>query len=502
MTVMKQIGIKFSIKIIMVLLLSVSGMKGFSQTGLTLEQALATAEINSPSMKKTRLNLIRNQENLNAQNAALKSQFALTLNPVSYTQSREFNNLISDYNTYKATESNASFSIMQPIMLTDAKISLTNKFGYTDSYSEYSGTTTKGFNNNLSIRLEQPLFTYNRTKLTLKELELALENSQLNYAIQLLALERQVAQAFYYVYQQQQSLDITYQAYQNMQKSHEVSKNKVDAGISAREEMFQAELNLATTKSDYENALVSLENAKDDFKLLVGISLFDDIIVLPNIAVDTVFVDISFAIDQGLANRMELRQREIDIEISQFDLIQTKALNEFKGNLGLTFGIFGDNENLENLYDNPTDNESVALSLSIPLWDWGERKARIKATEASIETANISHEEEQNNIVLGIRKIYRNLINLQNQIEIARQSVTNAQLTYDLNLEKYKNGDLTGMDLNIFQNQLSEKQLSFTNSLISYKLELLNLKIQTLYDFEKKEPVSPVMTLEEKNKNK
>ncbi len=81
----------------------------------------------------------------------------------------------------------------------------------------------------------------------------------------------------------------------------------------------------------------------------------------------------------------------------------------------------------------------------------------------------------------------------RNQIEIARQNVTNAQLTYDLNLEKYKNGDLTGMDLNIYQNQLSEKQLTYTNSLISYKLELLNLKIQTLYDFEKKEAVSPVL---------
>ena len=318
----------------------------------------------------------------------------------------------------------------------------------------------------------------------------------LNYAIQLLSLEKMVTQYFYSVYQQQQSLDIANQAYQNMQKSYEVSKNKVDAGISAREEMFQAELNLATTKSDFENKQVSLENAKDDFKLLIGMSLYDDILVIPNISVDTVAVNISFAIDQGLANRMELRQREIDIEISQFDLIQTKALNEFKGSLGLSLGLFGDNEKFGNVYASPTDNETVALSLTIPLWDWGERKARIKATEASIETANITLEEEQNNIILSVRKVYRNLLNLQNQIKIARQSVTNAQLTYDLNLEKYKNGDLTGMDLNIYQNQLSEKQLTFTNSLISYKLELLNLKIQTLYDFEKKEAVSPVMTID------
>ncbi|HUV00422.1 MAG TPA: TolC family protein [Bacteroidales bacterium] len=485
-------------KIMVWIFLILNTLCSFSQKGLTLEEALMVAENNSPTMKKTRLNLIRSQENLNAQNAALKSSFSLSVNPIGYSQNRAFNDLISKWNSTKTTESYGLFTISQPIVLTDARLSLINRFGYKDSYSEYTDQTTKGFSNNLSLNLDQPLFTYNRTKLQLKELQLALENSQLNYAIQLLSLEKQVTQAFYYVYQQQQSLNIANQAYQNMQKSYEVSKNKVDAGISAREEMFQAELNLATTKSDFENRQVSLENAKDDFKLLIGMGLYDDFLVLPNINVDTIQVDISFAIDQGLANRMELRQRAISIETSQFDLIQTKALNEFKGSLGLSIGLFGDNEKFGDVYANPTDNESVSLSLTIPLWDWGERKSRIKATEASIETANITLEEEQDNIILGIRKVYRNLLNLQNQIVIAQQSVTNAQLTYDLNLEKYRNGDLTGMDLNIYQNQLSEKQLSYTNSLISYKLELLNLKIQTLYDFEKKEPVTPVMQLENK----
>jgi len=490
---MRKLYIRTGLPVLMFLLLQLSG---FCQQALTLEQALSIAESNSPAMKRTRLNLIRSQENLNAQNAALKSQFSLSVNPIGYSQNRSFNDLISKWNSVKTTESYGLFTISQPIVLTDARLSLINRFGYRDSYSEYSNSTTKGFSNNLSLNFDQPLFTYNRTKLMLKELELALENSKISYAIQLLSLERGVTQAFYYVYQQQQSLDIARQAFENMQKSYEIIKNKVDAGISAREESFQAELNLATAKSDYENRQVDLENARDEFKLLIGMSLYDDMIALPNISVDTVQVDIAMAIDQGLANRMELRQREIDIETSQFDLIRTKSLNEFKGSLGLSIGLFGDNEKFADVYANPTDNEDVSLSLTIPLWDWGERKSRIKATEATIESANISLEEEKNDIILGIRKVYRNLINLRNQIGIARQNVANAQLTYDLNLERYKNGDLTGMDLNLFQEQLSQKQLSYTNSLISYKLELLNLKIQTLYDFEKKQQVAPVMSLE------
>ncbi len=489
-------SIKYRKAVTMLVLLALCHITGYTQQMLTLDQALSIAETNSPTMKKVRLSLIRSQENLNAQNAALKSNFSLSVNPISYRQSRTFNELISKWNTTNTTESYGLFTISQPVVLTDARISLTNRLGYKDSYSEFTNNTSKGFSNDLSLNLDQPLFTYNRTKLQLRELQLALENAQLNYAIQLLSLEKQVAQAFYYVYQQQQSLEIARQAYQNMQQSYEVSKNKVDAGISAREEMFQAELNLSTTSSDFENKQVTLDNAEDDFKIMIGMSLFDDIVVLPDVKVDTVSVDIAFAIDQGLANRMELRQRKIDIETSRFDLIQTKSLNEFKGSLGISVGLFGDNENFTNMYDNPTDNESVGVSLTIPLWDWGEKKSRIKATEATIEAANISLQEEHNDIILGIRKVCRNLVNLRNQIEIARQSVTNARLTYDLNLEKYKNGDLTGMDLNIYQNQLSEKQLSYTNSLISYKLELLNLKIQTLYDFEKKGMVSPVMKLE------
>ena len=482
--------LKFLTLVLLLVIINTGFIRTYGQKGLLLSDALQIAETNSPTIKKSMLNLVRNQENLNAQRAALKSKFSLSVNPFEYSKTREFNDLISKWNTRETKQSYGSLLISQPIALTDARVTLTNKLGWNNSFSEYNDSRTKGFSNNLFLSIDQPIFTYNRTKLNVKELELALENAQLTYAIQRLAMERQVTQYFYMVYQQQQSLDIAKQAYDNMQKSYEIVKNKADAGISAKEEMFQAELNLATTKSDYENKLVSLENAKDDFKLLVGISLYDDIIVIPDISVDTVSIDIAFAIDQGLANRMELRQRAINIETSQFDMIQTKALNEFKGDIGLSIGLFGDNEKLGKIYDSPTDNQQVSLSLTIPLWDWGERNSRIKAADASIQTNEITLEEEQNNVILGIRKVYRNLSNYKNQIDISRQSVTNAQLTYEINLEKYKNGDLTGMDLNIVQNQLSEKQLALTNALIQYKLELLNLKIQTLYDFEKKEAVS------------
>jgi outer membrane protein TolC len=111
------------------------------------------------------------------------------------------------------------------------------------------------------------------------------------------------------------------------------------------------------------------------------------------------------------------------------------------------------------------------------------------ASNASLEIRKVDLEVEKNDITINIRKIYRNLQNLENQIEIAGQNVKNATLTYDLNLERYKNGDLTSIDLNRFQSQLSEKKGALADALINYKMELLNLKIQSLYNFETQEPV-------------
>ena len=213
--------------------------------------------------------------------------------------------------------------------------------------------------------------------------------------------------------------------------------------------------------------------------------------ILADVSMNPVPVDLERAIDNGLNSRMELRQREIDIESSTFDLIRTKSLNEFRGDMNLRLGISGDNPDLHQIFDAPTNSPSVAVSFNIPLFDWGEKKARIAAQEANIKSQELNFSEEKKQIIISIRQAFRNLQNQLNQIEIAEQSQTNAQLTYEINLERYENGDLTGMDLNLYQAQLSERKIAFAQALINYKIELLNLKTQSLYDFEKNQPVLP-----------
>lgn len=490
------------------ILLLLSGLSFYTaqaQVTLTLDRALSIAQTGSPDLQQSLLNLERYQKSLEAQRAALKSRLSLEVTPVNYSNQRRFDTRFSEWYTNENLESNTRFTISQPILPTDGTISLINEFGWSSSNSTLNNSDPENksevFYNNLYLNFNQPLFTYNRLKVQLRQLELSLENAKISYAMQRLNLERNVTEFFYNVYMTQMNLSIAKEELANTQKSYDIIVNKVNAGLAAKEELYQAELNLSTAKSTVQNNEVNFENAKDQLKLYLGMDLYEDVLILADISSNPVPVDMELAIQNGLNSRMELRQREIDIENSQFDLIQTKSLNEFMGELNLRVGITGDDKKLNQIFDQPTRSPSVGLTFNIPIFDWGEKKARIAASEAAIKSNELSLSEEKKQIIVDIRQVYRNLQNQLTQIDIAKQNERNAQLTYEINLERYENGDLTGMDLNLYQTQLSQNKISYSQALINYKIELLNLKIQSLYDFERKEAILPTeLYLNEKSK--
>ena len=480
-------------KFILLMLFSLFFIQVKAQSIVTLEQALDIASKGSPSLQSSLFNLERTTETLNAQRAALKSQFSLNLNPMEYSNSRKFDTRYSQWYTNESMTTSGTVRVDQPILYTDGKISLVNQFGWQSNTSDALGVSNvnKSFFNNLNLSLTQPLFTYNRTKTQIKTLELNNENAMLSYAMQRLALEKNVSQFFYNVYLAQMSLTIKQEELANTEKSNDIIKNKVEAGLAAKEQLYQSEVNLSTAESSVESARVSLESAKDLFKQYIGMDLFEEISVMTDVAVTPIEVDGKKALEHGMASRMELRQRQISVETSQFDMLAVKATNEFRGDMTLSMGLSGDNPTLTNIFDKSTKSPRVSLAFNVPVFDWGERKARIRAQEAVINSQKLNMTNQEVQIQLDIRQVVRNLSNLKNQIEIALQTQKNSQLTYDINLERYKNGDLTSMDLNLYQVQLSNNKMAYAQSLINYKIELLNLKIQSLYDFTTNEAVVP-----------
>ena len=313
------------------------------QIPLTIDKAMEIAQENSPSLRRSYMNLERYKQNLIAQKASLKSRFSLNLNPLDYNKNRRFDNRLSQWYTNETLNSSGTFQIEQPILWTDGTISLINKFGWQDNNSILEGnkTSDRAFSNDLYLQLTQPIFTYNKRKMELKQIEYDYENADISYALQRLNTEKSITDQFYAVYMAQSNLEISREELINAQQSYDIIKNKVEADLAAKDELFQAELNLATARSSVDESKVSLENAKDKLKQTLGMRLDEDILVFAEVDIKPIQVDLEQAITHGLGSRLELRQREIESKELEFEMIKTKALNEFKGDISLSFGLMG-----------------------------------------------------------------------------------------------------------------------------------------------------------------
>jgi len=469
-----------------------------AQVMLTIEKALDIAEENNPSMKTQKLNLERSLYNLAAQRASLKPQFTLSTDPFGYSRTRRLDNRTSQWYTNTVVSSSANFTASLPILLTDGAFSLNNTLSWQNNQSQLDGGTnaSKAFSNNLNIRYDQPLFTYNKQKMALDRLEFDYENAGIRYALQRLSTELSITQQFYNVYMAENNLQISQAELKNTQTNYNIVKAKVDAALSAKEELFQAEVNLATALSNVETYTTALEDAKDVLKQTLGMTLSEDISVEAVIDVSPILIDLSKAVECGLSSRKELRQREIAIELADFDLTVIKAQNEFNGNLSLSVGITGDNAAFTNIYDNAVSSPRIAVSFAIPIFDWGQRKARIQASKTAKTIAQLDYENQKVSIELEIRQTLRSLDNMRTQIGIQEKNVENTQNTYNLNQIRYSEGDLTGLEISQYQAQLSNARTSLIQAKIRYKIGLLNLKILTLYDFDNNKPIVPMTTLQ------
>lgn len=486
---MKKIA---SISLIISGILMLCSGSTFAQEILTLEKALEIAYQQSPSIIQSKMSLEQSELALIQQKASLKSQFSLNLNPFQYTRSTSFDEYNTQWYTRKSMSSGLDFRISQPIKWTDGTLTLSNSFNWQDDDNQSFGAKSTSFSNNLSLNLEQPIFTYNKTKMQLKRLEFNLEKAKIQYALAQLNIEKNVTAAFYGVYQSYKRLVTAREAFQSQKENYELIKNKVEQHLIAQEELFQAEVTLATNENSLADTETSYENTKDQFKQTLGLPLDIDISILPNIQIDSVHVDVNQAVKYALTQRMEIRQQQIAIEEGIFSLIEAKDNNKFKGSISARVGLMGQGDKFNGAFSKPDDNETIGITLTVPIWDWGARKANIRSTELSNENTEISNEEERKSIMLDVRQVCRELPKLLRQIEIARQTVKNAERTYDINVEKYRSGNLTGMELKNQQTQLTDAKNSLTDAIISYKLKLLDLKIQTLWDYQNNKSYLPV----------
>ena len=352
------------------------------------------------------------------------------------------------------------------------------------------------------LRLRQPidaLYGYNSIRSALKSARLDYERTNKSLRREELNLVYRVSSSYYNLLSLQRSAEIAKLDYERQTEANVIAQNKYASGLIREVDALQMEVDLAESLNSYEMALINQESAINSFKELLGIELTDSVMLKDELKYNVVVVDTEKAVEYALKNRTELRERDIAIEQQQMAIRQQKAQGMVRGyfdayvqktgtsmeDMGATYGSTIQTSAYD-FMDRPI-NYGVGLTVSVPLLDWGENRARVRAAEARQRQNILAKEELERSIETEIRNSVAQLNNNLKRLQLLEKNVAIAEKSFAITLQRFTDGDIDSQTLALERNRLNSAYRNHLSAYIAYQLSLADIMRKTLYDFEKNE---------------
>ncbi len=458
-----------------------------AQKILTLDDALSIALSKSYSIKSAAYSLESSQKTLEALQRGLLSSVNLEFDLPNYSQtlSNQFDTQTGTEQFYKLgfTTFEGRIFFNQPIIFSNGTFSLVGSLWKRNQFT--AQVEPIDYYSNISLRLNQPLFTFNSQKASLKRAELNLEKSERNYTKASKDIVYNVTSSFYRLFQAKKNVEISEEKVKQSQVSYTTAMNKYKAGLIAEVEAMQLEVDLASSKNDLLSAQQYYNETKNDFKILIGLTLDEVIDISASLEYKPVEIDENNAVDLALKNNTDLYNMDADIELSNMNIDEVDSKGNVSGLLSANFGVNKVDRKFEEIFHDFSEDRSVVFTLSVPVFDWGKNRREVEAAEAQYKQVTLSYENQKevvkNNIIALVNKIR----SAKARVEVLSKSVELAQKSYDITLKRFETGTITSFDLSQMQLRLTDAKTSSLNALIDYKISLADLARKTFHDFEK-----------------
>lgn len=480
------------------LLVSIGCLLGSIATGqslttrkMTLEQAIDIAHASSPQVQMAQLSFMAQYWNFRSYKAQFLPALNLIGNLANYNRSlvdvRDPETGRISYVANNTLSNDLSISIDQNIPLTGGKVSLNTSLDRLDQF-DYG---TKIYNSNpLSIRYTQPLRSFNELKWQKKTEPLRYEKEKKMYLESLEDITIQTTSQFFSVLSAQTRYQKNRENLKDTRTMYDIAYKRAEIGTVNKSELLQLELALMNAELTASNGRTDLEIALLNFKTYLGISESTFFELLPPTIAPDVNMEYDFVLSKALQNssqNLSLLLKEIE---SQKSVAKAKAAKGIQVELEANLGLSQTGNSFNEAYRLLKDREIIGLSLTMPIYDWGMSRGKVKMAEAEARLTRTQNEQDAVKFQQDIRIKVMKFNQQGKQCEISEKALTIAQQRYNITKDRFQNGGITVTDLNTAQKELDEASEQFISQLGTFWGAYFELRKLSLYDFIHKQDIS------------
>ena len=401
------------------------------------------------------------------------------------------------FNHVTQLETSAQLALSQPIPQLGATV-----------YAATGVVRLQDFNNStvgfsgvpVTVGIAQPLFAYNWMKWSRKTEPLVYEEAQKRFTESIEEISLNATSLFFNYLKIQTNYTLAESNLSNSRDNLKIAEVKRELGTISENDFSRVQLSVFNAQKALNNARIDLKNA--DYELKKYIGLDQDLTIALIIPLDMILweVDSDVALKESLENRKETPQFERRLIQADRDLTRAKREAGVGATLTMSYGISNSADSFTGIYDQPEQQQNVALSLSLPIMDWGRSESQVKLAESQRELVLYDVDQDRQDFERGVVVQVEQFNLIRSQIATAEAADKVAEEGYMIALKKFQNGEISITDLNISLQEREGAKRDYIRSIENYWESYYRLREVTLYDFELNEKIyyaNPMLSSEQ-----
>ncbi len=184
-------------------------------------------------------------------------------------------------------------------------------------------------------------------------------------------------------------------------------------------------------------------------------------------------------IAQAMAHAPEIYQAALNIDIQRRNAAQLKAEMSPTFEVFSTLGFAKNGEQWSDVYSSPFLEQQIRVGVSVPIVDWGRKKAAVNMSQHLIEQATTESERQKIRIKQIISQLYGQLTELQTRLEMQKELMDISERRYKISTERYASGAVILTELVFAQRNKDQAIRDYLMSLRDYYAAYYELKALT-----------------------
>jgi len=398
---------------------------------------------------------------------------------------------------------NGSLNVTQKLWPTGGTISVESSLDYLhQSGSSSPRGGQEGANQFMSlpvaVTLQQPLFSVNHLKWNRRIEPLRYREAQARFLTETEQVAMQAISLYFSLLLAGEQVNIARQNLQTAEKLYEVAQAKRRMGTISENDVLQLRLDVLTARSaltNSESTRQARQFALQSFLNIAPPSAPEGATIVPALDISKTIEAPSGAVggafrlsyedvlahaleNNALATTMRRRQLEADYAVA------SARANRQSVSLYAQLGYTGTADNLRGAYRDLLSNEVIQVGITVPLLDWGKRKGQRRLAESNREIVQSQLRQQAQDFRQDIFVLTEQFNNQAEQLRIACEADTIARRRYHTNVETFKIGSISTLELSDAQKAKDQARQNRIQQLFNYWYYYYQLRSIALWDFE------------------